>query len=62
MIGGRAARALGSGAVGAGVLTLVHEGVRRLLPGAPQVHALGMRAVPRRSARQAHESGPAGGR
>jgi hypothetical protein len=47
MDGGRVARAIGSGAVGAGVLTLVHEGARRLWPGAPQVHALGMRAVAR---------------
>ena len=47
MDGGRVARSIGSGALGAGVLTLVHESARRLLPGAPQVHALGMRAVAR---------------
>lgn len=50
MDGRRIARAIGSGAVGAGVLTLVHEVMRRLLPGAPQVHVLGMRAVARGAA------------
>lgn len=47
MDGSRIARAMGSGAVGAVVLTVVHEAARRLLPGAPQVHVLGMRAVAR---------------
>jgi hypothetical protein len=47
MDGGRMARSVGSGVLGAGVLTLIHESARRLLPGAPQVQALGMRAVAR---------------
>lgn len=38
-------RALGSGLVGAGALTLVHELARRVIPDAPRVDLLGMRAI-----------------
>lgn len=37
--------ALGSGAVGAAVLTLIHEGARRRIPRAPRMDIVGMRAV-----------------
>jgi hypothetical protein len=40
-------QAVGSGVVGACLLTLVHEVARRLTPQAPQVHVLGMRALTR---------------
>jgi hypothetical protein len=40
-------RSLASGAVGAGVLTIIHEVVRRLDPHAPHVHVLGMRGIAR---------------
>ena len=36
-----------SGAIGAGVLTLIHQGARRRLPRAPRMDVLGMRAVDR---------------
>ena len=44
--------ALASGAVGASALTLLHEAARRVLPEAPRVDLLGMRAIAR-SAREA---------
>jgi hypothetical protein len=40
-------RALGSGLAGACVLTLVHEGARRVFADAPRVDLLGMRALAR---------------
>ena len=40
-------KALASGAVGATALTIVHETVRRLVPNAPRVDVLGMRAIAR---------------
>lgn len=42
-----ATRALAAGAVGAVVLNLVHESARQVVPEAPQVQKLGMRAVSR---------------
>ncbi|HVF57103.1 MAG TPA: hypothetical protein VM934_13190 [Pyrinomonadaceae bacterium] len=38
-------KALGSGLVGACALTLIHESARRLLPNAPRMDVLGMRAI-----------------
>ena len=38
-------RALGAGAAGACVLTLLHESVRRLHPHAPRMDVLGMRGI-----------------
>lgn len=43
----RAWKALESGFVGAGALTLVHETARRLVPEAPRMDVLGMRAIER---------------
>jgi hypothetical protein len=40
-----AATALASGAVGAGVLTLLHESARLALAGAPRMDIVGMRAI-----------------
>ncbi|MFD2248526.1 hypothetical protein [Pontibacter ruber] len=41
----KAVNALASGLAGACVLTLVHETVRRLVPDAPRMDVLGMRAI-----------------
>ena len=41
------AEALGAGLAGAGALTLIHETARRLLPDAPRMDVLGMRAIAR---------------
>ena len=38
---------LTSGVIGAGVLTLIHQGARRRLPRAPRMDVVGMRAVDR---------------
>ncbi len=43
----RVFKALGSGLVGASVLTLVHETARHYLPEAPRMDVLGMRAITR---------------
>lgn len=40
-------KALASGAVGAGVLTLIHESARRSVPRAPRMDVVGMRAIDR---------------
>lgn len=40
-------RALGSGLAGACALTLIHEAARRVLPDAPRMDILGMRAMAR---------------
>ncbi len=40
-------KALASGAVGSCVLTLVHETARRLVPNAPRMDVIGMRAIAR---------------
>ena len=45
MSSGRLLKALGSGVAGACALTLVHEGVRRVVPNAPRMDILGMRAI-----------------
>jgi len=42
-----AAKALASGAIGAGVLTLIHQSARRRIPRAPRMDVVGMRAVDR---------------
>ena len=39
--------AIASGVVGAGVLTLLHEGARRQIPRAPRMDIVGMRAIDR---------------
>ena len=39
--------ALASGAAGAAALTLLHESVRRLIPHAPRMDVIGMRAIAR---------------
>lgn len=41
------ARALGSGLIGAGALNLLHETARRVIPGAPQMQIIAMRALAR---------------
>lgn len=51
-------KALGSGLAGACVLTLVHETVRRLVPDAPRMDVLGMRAI-KRTMRGIGETPPA---
>ena len=50
-------QALASGAVGAGVVTLLNESVRRLYPHAPRMEVIGMRAIAR-SMRAADQEPP----
>ena len=40
-------KGLAGGAVGAAVLTAVHEGARQIIPGAPRVDVIGKRAISR---------------
>lgn len=40
-------KALGSGAAGAAALTALHESARRIIPHAPRVDVIGMRAIAR---------------
>lgn len=42
-----AINAIGSGVIGAGLLTAVHESVRQVVPGAPRMDVIGMRAIRR---------------
>ena len=42
-----AIHAIGGGVIGAGVLTAIHESARRVVPGAPRVDVIGMRAIRR---------------
>jgi hypothetical protein len=53
--------ALTSGLVGASALTLIHETVRRVLPQAPRVDILGMRAIAQ-GARQVGQDPPSNDR
>ena len=53
----RMLRALASGAVGSTVLTLLHESARRLIPHAPRMDVIGMRAIAR-SLRQVDQEPP----
>lgn len=53
------ASAIISGFLGAGVLTLIHETVRRAVPNAPRMDLLGMRAIDR-SLRAIDQAPPAG--
>ncbi|HEV2799589.1 MAG TPA: hypothetical protein VGW12_03780 [Pyrinomonadaceae bacterium] len=52
-------RAVGSGLVGACVLTLIHESARRALPRAPRMDVLGMRAIARSMRGAGQEPPPA---
>ncbi len=54
-------KGLASGAIGAVVLTALHQGLRRVTPDAPRMDTLGRRAIAKAAAAADHEP-PEGGR